>query len=356
MNLLLMYKLGVDISEAQMKRLHKGHKVRVKKGKGICLIVNPNTYNLASRAFAKKKGSEIQLTPEEIEMNRNPHPYESEEEEEMEGSGFLEDFGRPAKNLVGSGFWDDLGNKVATNLGRLADKGTTKLENMIGEGSRRRRGSGFWDDLGNKVATNLGRLADKGTTKLENMIGEGSRRRRGRPKKGRGMWDDLGNKVATNLGRLADKGTTKLENMIDEDRGHRNIKQSVAQAQLANNLNEHLGTNYGYLNRAGLDNAINNAKSAAMAKLGIDARFANAPRQGIHAFAMQGKGMPPPSRMVGGQLERGSIGRGGGMLSSYTPPALVSQPFSANFQFQHFLPPQYQHFNAGGEFDGSGFH
>ena len=270
-----MYKLGVDISEAQMKRLHKGHKVRVKKGKGICLIVNPNTYNLASRAFAKKKGSEIQLTPEEIELNRNPHPYESEEEEEeVEGSGFLEDFGRPAKNLVGSGFWDDLGNKVATNLGRLADTGTTKLENMI-----------------------------------------------------------------------------------DEDRNrHHNIKQSVAQAQLAHNLNEHLGTNYGYLNRAGLDNAIKNAQSAAMAKLGIDARFANAPRQGIHAFAMQGKGMPPPSRMVGGRLERGSIGRGGGMLSSYTPPALVSQPFSANFQFQHFLPPQYQHFNAGGEFDGSGFH
>ena len=322
-----MYKLGVDISDAQLKRLHKGHKVRVKKGKGICLIVKPNTYNIASRAFAKKKGSEIQLTPEEIELNRNPQPYESEEEEEeVEGSGFLEDFGRPAKNLVGSGFWDDLGNKVATNLGRLADKGTTKLENMIGEG-----GYGFHD-----MRTSRGR---------------------GRPKKGCGMWDDLGNKLATNLGRLADKGTTKLERMIGEGRNrHHNIKQSVAQAQLAHNLNEHLGTNYGYLNRAGLDNAINNAKSAAMAKLGIDARYANAPLQGIHAFAMQGKGMAPPSRMVGGQLERGSIGRGGGMLSSYTPPALVSQPFSANFQFQHFLPPQYQHFNSGGEFDGSGFH
>jgi hypothetical protein len=58
--------------------------------------------------------------------------------------------------------------------------------------------------------------------------------------------------------------------------------------------------------------------------------------------------------MVGGQLEKGSVGRNGGMLSTYTPPALVSQPFSANFQFQHFLPPQYQHFNTGGHADVMG--
>ena len=42
---------------------------------------------------------------------------------------------------------------------------------------------------------------------------------------------------------------------------------------------------------------------------------------------------------------RGIVGCGGGMLSHYMPPALVSQPFSANYQMSHFLPPQFQHFN-----------
>ena len=351
-----MYKLGVDISEAQMKRLHKGHKVRVKKGKGVCLVVRPNTYNMVSRAFSKNKGSEIQLTPEEIQMNKVPQGFDSEDEEEMQGTG-----------MHGCGPFDDLGAKIAVNLGRLADKGTTKLENMIGEGSRRKRrgmkGCGPFDDLGAKIAVNLGRLADKGTTKLENMIGEGgygfhsmkTGRGRGRPMKGCGPFDDFGANVAGNLSRLSNSGTDKLIHMIGNPTDD-TIRNNVSQAKLASNLNEHLGTNYGYLNRAGLDNALAGMKSAAMSKMGIDARYANAPTQGIRAFAMGGHGMPPPSRMVGGQIERASVGRAGGMLSSYTPPALVSQPFSANFQFQHFLPPQYQHFNTGGQFDGSGFH
>jgi len=281
---MLMPVIQIDASPAQIKRLRKGHKVRVKKGEGFCILVHPQTYNLVSRTFNKNKGSELQLTPEEIDMNRN----------------------KP-QSMQGSGLWDDLGNKIATNLGRLADKGTTKLENMIGEGMH---GCGAWDDFGNKIAGNLGRLADKGTTKLENMIGEGVPR---------------------------------------DPRPVSNLHDKVAKAKLQQALNEHLGTNYGYLNRAGLDNAIAGAKSAAMAKLGIDSRKLMSP-------VVQGYGMPPPSRMVGGQLERASVGRNGGMLSTYVPPALVSQPFSANFQFQHFLPPQYQHFNSGGEFDGQGFH
>jgi hypothetical protein len=124
--------------------------------------------------------------------------------------------------------------------------------------------------------------------------------------------------------------------------------------QLMDNLNEHLGTNYGYLSRAGLDNAVNGLKSGALSKMGIDARYANAP----FAQVPMNSAMSPHSRMMGGQIERGSVGRQGSMLSTYTPPALVSQPFSANFQFQHFLPPQYQHFNTGGVHDvmGSGLY
>jgi hypothetical protein len=42
----------------------------------------------------------------------------------------------------------------------------------------------------------------------------------------------------------------------------------------------------------------------------------------------------------------GIIGRGGGMVGhGYTAPALMSQPFSANYQMAHFLPPHFQHYN-----------
>ena len=120
------------------------------------------------------------------------------------------------------------------------------------------------------------------------------------------------------------------------------VVNRVANMGLMDELNHHLGSNYGYLARAGMDNAINGMASAALSKHGIDARYNLAPKQMVNNL------MGPHSRMIGGRIEKSTIGLKGSMLHAYTPPALVSQPFSANFQFQHFLPPQYQHFNSGG--------
>lgn len=222
-----MHELQIDASPSQIKRLHRGHKVRVKKGTGFCLIVHPQTYNIANRAFNKGKGAQLQLTQEEIQASQGISPEQH----------------NPPLQPVSSG-------------------------------------SG--------------------------------------------------------------------------------IRDIFSHVKLADTLNKQLGSNYGYLQRAGLDNAIQGAKSAAMSKMGIDARFAQG--TGNHyaqGYRLSGLGVNEPrSRLVGGQIEKSSVGRNGGMLSVYTPPALVSQPFSANFQFQHFLPPQYQHFNSGGhtDFGGHGFH
>jgi len=220
-----MHTLQIDASPSQIRRLHKGHKVRVKKGTGFELIVHPETYNIACRSFRKNKGTELQLSPEEIAMNqRGMSP---------------EDHNPPLQ------------------------QGITSPEQPKAMGS--------------------------------------------------------------------------------------GLRDVFSHVKLADKLNEHLGTNYGYLARAGLDNALQGVKSAAMNKMGIDSRYANAPVMQVPT-GMFG----PHSRMVGGRIERGSVGRNGSMLSTYTPPALVSQPFSANFQFQHFLPPQYQHFNTGGHSDVMG--
>ena len=61
----------------------------------------------------------------------------------------------------------------------------------------------------------------------------------------------------------------------------------------------------------------------------------------------------PPSRQFAGlglhKKSRGEIGIHSSFVTSqsHLPPALLSQPFSANFQFQHTLPPAYQKFSKG---------
>jgi hypothetical protein len=69
-----MHLISLLASDHQKSRLRNGHKVRVKHGAGFNLIVSPDTYHLVSRAFNKNKGISMQLSPEEIEMNRAPTP------------------------------------------------------------------------------------------------------------------------------------------------------------------------------------------------------------------------------------------------------------------------------------------
>ena len=218
-----MHTIQIDASPHQLRKLKKGHRVRVKKGEGFELLVHPQTYNIVSRAFNKNKGSEIQLSPEEIQMNMGI-------------------------------------TKAVSPEAHMARAGTAPLSRSV---------------------------------------------------------------VQPTASPMTGSGFTASEKLQEA-------------------LKHELGSNYGYLKRAGLDNILNSHLSAAMAKHGIDSRYKLSPAQVPVGL------LGPHSRMGGGNLEKSTIGLKGGMMSSYTPPALVSQPFSANFQFQHFLPPQYQHFNSGG--------
>jgi len=134
------------------------------------------------------------------------------------------------------------------------------------------------------------------------------------------------------------------------------LAKSAARAKLAGALNKHLDTNFDYLNRANLGTAVANLKNANLTKIGINARR----RLGKVLDAdddVEGSEAPRSRNYIrGGTLhEKSSVGLGGGMLGNLMIPAMVSQPFSANFQMQHFLPPQYQHFNSGGsDVDASG--
>ena len=54
-----MHILPIDASPMQLRKLRNGHNVRIKKGTGFNLIVHPENYHLASKAFAKNKGIEV---------------------------------------------------------------------------------------------------------------------------------------------------------------------------------------------------------------------------------------------------------------------------------------------------------
>jgi len=57
----------------------------------------------------------------------------------------------------------------------------------------------------------------------------------------------------------------------------------------------------------------------------------------------QGKGL---GTGLGTGNKKYYMGINGGMLA-HLPPALQSQPYASNFQFQHTLPPAYQKFSKG---------
>jgi len=95
-----MHLVSIDASPKQLSKLRNGHKVRIKHGKGVSLVLDPATYNLVSHAFMRKKGVEVQLPPETIQMNRSLSPEQHQQLKEasqphafnpntIEGSGIF---------------------------------------------------------------------------------------------------------------------------------------------------------------------------------------------------------------------------------------------------------------------------
>jgi hypothetical protein len=77
----------------------------------------------------------------------------------------------------------------------------------------------------------------------------------------------------------------------------------------------------------------------ALSKVGMG-MYAAPPSMGEGMYA---SGMHPRHRIAGDHhkrmIERGTVGMGGNLLGMN--PALMSQPYSANFQFASRLPPAY---------------
>jgi len=312
----------IKASKKQLSKLRNGHKVRITpamEGEGFNLIIHPDRYNVISKTFNKGKGMEIQLSPEEIMVNQQSAPH-------LEGSGIFGDkFDRFVERTIGKKAKDKI-YKGADMLKAPIKQGIDKIAQYAPE-------------LGSSALSGLA-LAS-GQPELVPLAGA------------------LGHK----LGSLAgSKGSTIAKDYLDHPSnyqkrftsnvgGTRNpiapstLAGQVNQNELFNNLNEHLGTNFGALSKANMLNALAHMDRSKMTaeQIALEHQLGDETAFGSGLYA------------GGGSLRRhrrevASIGTNSSFVGtqSHLPPALMSQPFSANFQFQHTLPPAYQKFSKGG--------
>jgi hypothetical protein len=338
-----MNVVEIGVSPKQISKLRNGHKVRVKKpmsGKGVCMIVNPGKYDIITRAFSRGKGAEISLSPEEIMENLNASP-------EMEGKGiFGKKFDRFVEKTIGKKAKDVL-YKGADMLKAPIKQGIDKLAEYAPE-------------LATGALT-AGALA-LGQPELVPLAGI------------------VGNKLGKMIGK---KGANLAKDYLDrptyyqEKVGIGGSKRRTPPA-IINALNESQGTNLGYMERAGLANAQALQQRAEMmrqiqedkfkklypnsniSEADIDQVFDAYPvsGQGLYAGGSAGYGLYAGTGLYAqsGMRGKGSCCMGNNRNSKdlvagkgvrVLPQALLSQPYSANFQFRHTLPPAYQMVGKG---------
>ena len=294
--------LTIDASPKQLSKLRNGHAVRIKRGTGFNLVVNPSTYNLVSKAFSKDKGYQVQLSPEEIEMNRSMSP-----ESHMA-------YKKANPDIAGQGIFGHTVDKY------LAKHGLKKLAYKFGDEIKPLAKAGILAGL-SSGATALG-VANPalipylamGTAGLTNVAYD---------------YIDNPNKYHGKSG-------------LKQASRARTLAGQVAQSKINEKINEELGTNYDYMGRAGLEQA---AASAASARLGENSSaytpyFGGGLGVGLGAGLGVGIGRYRTADRI--------MGRGNMQGNYHLMPAMQSQPAGENFQFQYFFPPAYQHIGGQG--------
>ena len=113
------------------------------------------------------------------------------------------------------------------------------------------------------------------------------------------------------------------------------MASQVEQVKHYGEMNKHLGTNFDYMGSAGYLKAVSDKLGASLSEAGFKAKYPDKSQE-EQGHQLLGSGFNH-------RLDRTVMGRGVSLLhSQIVPPAYESQPHGANFQFNHFLPPQFQ--------------
>jgi hypothetical protein len=319
----MVYKITFDASPRQVSKLRNGHAVRIKKGTGFNLVVHPENYNIVSRAFAKDKGVQLKLTPEELETNYNLSPEQHEELGMIEGGNIFKKikkaFNSKAAKKVG---------RVLKPVSRVAKKVAREmLHEKIAE-AHMEGADRYGDDDRMRRIMNVG--AEVAHKQVGNGLGAGL---------GAGMW------ASTDPVKMA-KLTADYKQYLKEKK------------------NRLSSTGTGLYAGRGIS-AHDALKMANMATAQANHLISKMHNASVHGMITQptikgyyDSGMSPISRGSGISNHINMIRGRGSILSQddILPPALQSQPYSANFHMQFQLPPQYKRYHDGTDMEGRGFY
>lgn len=294
-------------------------------GEGLNLIVHSERYNPVTRSFGKGKAYTIELNPEEIEANLNPP---AELEPHLQGKGIGKTFKKLGRDIKGG--FKKLG-KVLEPVG----KAIVPVAKQIGHELVKE---------GVKIAPQLGSaLGSSALSGLALMAGQpelvpfaevaGSK---------------LGGLAGKKLGGLAGKQANKQIDKIDP---YHQTKQPPSRAVASNVLSlpvahpiaqANMGNYLASLTTSDIEMELAKRRGGGMGSAfdtsggsQVLAPYTDAVGQGL---MMRGKGIRSHKR---GLREVSSMGIHGNLLGHGLPPALMSQPYSSNFQMASRLPPAY---------------
>jgi len=345
-----MEHLAIDASPAQLRKLKKGDKVRIKKGTGFNLLVHPETYSRVTRSFSKGKGSEISLTQAELDANTvvSPEQHAQLQRVNPEGRGI---FGKKFDKFMSKTIGNDKYNAIYKGADAL--KPAVKAGVKAGLTLAGTAATPFVATYAPMLAPLIPTAVAGASMLADDYIDD--------PDK----YQKSFRKGKTPKAPKTPQAPTKLQTRpyrqsysdYDDDyyrpppprsglRGQRprSMDDQVNMIREDERMNHRYGTNYNYMGRASMQQAladnirqkITDDQIEARTSLGIPLRKANNMFDSM--TGMSGSGI---------NRDSGFVGLKGGMIDEYTPQAMQSQPYGINFQMQHFLPPQYHKYNSG---------
>jgi len=278
--------VGIDLSKGQLSKLRNGHVVRVKKGTGFNLIVNPGNYNIVSRAFSVNKRAQISLSSEEMNMNKNISP---EQAAELDSS---------LSSIEGTGIYAGKG------LGKIINKELKKFYKFTKENPVTRA----------LIKTIGPELASKGAEAAYSYYNPD---------------DKQGAKMAGKIGKIAGK-------------------ESVKQAGYGLYAGSGLYAGGGFLDLKRATEGVHKLgeSTAGLSEKFVHALTHQPP---IKSYWNDVNGPISRGTGINRNLHDLNLIRGKGSMleQSFTlPPALQSQPDGANYSFKNMLPPQYQKYHS----------
>lgn len=300
--------IKIGVSPKQLSKLRNGRKVRIRPvmdGQGICVIVNPSNYRLVTRTFDKGKGTDLVLSPEELVANK-------EASTEMQGEGI---FGKKFdKMLKKAGI-----KKSAYAVGdTLKPAAKAAILSALSAGGAALGASSLFASGG--AAAPLAPLIPVGVAGAYGLASD---------------YLDNPSKYQSNAGGPRSKSS-------------KNLAQQVARDAAYKQLNQELGTNYGYQTSQGIDSYLSNDYNNQLANARLKRENIDYTQSLPTRYTGSGLYLGVGGRGMKKSKQGGAIGLNGSFVG-YTgrrlPQALQSQPLSANFKFSSTLPTAYQQIN-----------